>query len=272
MTGAMTGRFSSSNPNLQNIPIKSEDGRAIRKSFIAQEGKKLIAFDYSQIELRLLAEVANIDALIEAFKNGVDIHKLTASQVFGIKAEEVTSEMRRNAKAINFGIIYGQSAFGLAKQLNISRTEAKEYIDSYFFQYPGIKKYMEDTQDFARKNGYVETVFGRRCYIPSINDKNPMRRAGAERQAINAPLQGAAADIIKRSMKDIPEILKKHKIDAELILQVHDELIFECAEVEVDRLIPIIKSIMVDAPNPAFTMTVPLEVEAGVGNNWDEAH
>ena len=272
MTGAMTGRFSSSNPNLQNIPIKSEDGRAIRKAFIAQKGKKLIAFDYSQIELRLLAEVAKIDPLIEAFKNGIDIHKLTASQVFGIKPEDVTGEMRRNAKAINFGIIYGQSAFGLAKQLNISRTEAKEYIDSYFFQYPGIKKYMENTQDFARRNGYVETVFGRRCYVPSINDKNPMRRAGAERQAINAPLQGAAADIIKRSMKNIPEILNDHKIDAKLILQVHDELIFECAEIEADRLIPIIKSIMVNAPNPSFKMIVPLEVEAGIGNNWDEAH
>ena len=272
MTGAMTGRFSSSNPNLQNIPIKSADGRAIRKAFIAQKGKKLIAFDYSQIELRLLAEVAKIDPLIEAFKNGIDIHKLTASQVFGIKPEDVTGEMRRNAKAINFGIIYGQSAFGLAKQLNISRTEAKEYIDSYFFQYPGIKKYMENTQDFARRNGYVETVFGRRCYVPSINDKNPMRRAGAERQAINAPLQGAAADIIKRSMKNIPEILNDHKIDAKLILQVHDELIFECAEIEADRLIPIIKSIMVNAPNPSFKMIVPLEVEAGIGNNWDEAH
>ena len=272
MTGAMTGRFSSSNPNLQNIPIKSEDGRAIRKAFIAQKGKKLITFDYSQIELRVLAEVAKIDTLIEAFKNGIDIHKLTASQVFGVKSDDVTNEMRRNAKAINFGIIYGQSAFGLAKQLNISRTEAKEYIDSYFYQYPGIKKYMENTQDLARRKGYVETVFGRRCYIPSINDKNPMRRAGAERQAINAPLQGAAADIIKRSMKNIPEILKINKINAELILQVHDELIFECIETEVDRLIPIVKSIMIDAPNPAFKMTVPLEVEAGVGNNWDEAH
>jgi len=272
MTGAMTGRFSSSNPNLQNIPIKSEDGRAIRKAFIAQKGKKLITFDYSQIELRVLAEVAKIDTLIEAFKNGIDIHKLTASQVFGVKSDDVTNEMRRNAKAINFGIIYGQSAFGLAKQLKISRTEAKEYIDSYFYQYPGIKKYMENTQDLARRKGYVETVFGRRCYIPSINDKNPMRRAGAERQAINAPLQGAAADIIKRSMKNIPEILKINKINAELILQVHDELIFECIETEVDRLIPIVKSIMIDAPNPAFKMTVPLEVEAGVGNNWDEAH
>jgi DNA polymerase-1 len=180
--------------------------------------------------------------------------------------------MRRNAKAINFGIIYGQSAFGLSKQLNISRTEAKAYIESYFLQYPGIKKYMEDTKDFARKNGYVETVFGRRCYIPSINDKNPMRRAGAQRQAINAPLQGAAADIIKRSMKNIPEILKVQKIDAKLILQVHDELIFECVSGEVDILIPLVKSTMIDAPNPAITMTVPLEVEVGIGNNWDEAH
>ena len=272
MTGAMTGRFSSSNPNLQNIPIKSEDGRAIRRAFIASEGKKIVAFDYSQIELRILAEVANIKSLINAFKEGIDIHSLTASQVFQIEQESVTSEMRRNAKAINFGIIYGQSAFGLSKQLNISRTEAKEYIDSYFSQYPGIKKYMEDTHDFARTNGYVQTVFGRRCFIPSINDKNPMRRAGAERQAINAPIQGAAADIIKRSMKNIPNQILKNSINANLILQVHDELVFECANEDVEKLIPLIKTVMINAPKPAFNMKVPLEVEAGIGDNWDEAH
>tara|TARA_Y100001934_G_scaffold248947_1_gene309982 strand:+ start:3 stop:1580 length:1578 start_codon:yes stop_codon:yes gene_type:complete len=272
MTGAMTGRFSSSNPNLQNIPIKSEDGRAIRRAFIAQKGMKIVACDYSQIELRLLAEVANIEPLIEAFKNNIDIHTLTASQVFMVNTDNVTSEMRRNAKTINFGIIYGQSAFGLAKQLNISRTEAKEYIELYFKQYPGIKSYMENTQEFARKNGYVETIYGRRCYIPSINDKNPMIRAGAERQAINAPLQGAAADIIKRSMNNFPEILIKEKIDAKLILQVHDELIFECASIDLDRLIPIVKSKMINAPKPGFNMKVPLEVEIGTGNNWDEAH
>ena len=272
MTGAMTGRFSSSNPNLQNIPIKSEDGRAIRRAFISQKGMKIVACDYSQIELRLLAEVANIEPLIEAFKNNIDIHTLTASQVFMVNTDNVTSEMRRNAKTINFGIIYGQSAFGLAKQLNISRTEAKEYIELYFKQYPGIKSYMENTQEFARKNGYVETIYGRRCYIPSINDKNPLIRAGAERQAINAPLQGAAADIIKRSMKNFPEILIKEKIDAKLILQVHDELIFECASIDLDRLIPIVKSKMINAPKPGFKMKVPLEVEIGIGNNWDEAH
>ena len=272
MTGAMTGRFSSSNPNLQNIPIKSEDGRAIRRAFISQKGMKIVACDYSQIELRLLAEVANIEPLIEAFKNNIDIHTLTASQVFMVNTDNVTSEMRRNAKTINFGIIYGQSAFGLAKQLNISRTEAREYIELYFKQYPGIKSYMENTQEFARKNGYVETIYGRRCYIPSINDKNPMIRAGAERQAINAPLQGAAADIIKRSMKNFPEILIKEKIDAKLILQVHDELIFECASIDLDRLIPIVKSKMINAPKPGFKMKVPLEVEIGIGNNWDEAH
>ncbi|MFP6779545.1 MAG: DNA polymerase I [Alphaproteobacteria bacterium] len=272
MTGAMTGRFSSSNPNLQNIPIKTEDGRAIRRAFIAEENKKIVACDYSQIELRLLAEVANIESLIKAFKNNVDVHTLTASQVFMVDKENVTSEMRRNAKTINFGIIYGQSAFGLAKQLNISRTEAKEYIELYFNQYPGIKKYMENTQDFARRNGFVETIYGRRCYIPNINDKNPMIRAGAERQAINAPLQGAAADIIKRSMKYFPEVLVKDNIDAKLILQVHDELIFECASGDVDRLIAIVKSKMINAPQPGFKMKVPLEVEIGIGNNWDEAH
>ncbi|MDG2000828.1 MAG: DNA polymerase I [Alphaproteobacteria bacterium] len=272
MTGAMTGRFSSSNPNLQNIPIKTEDGRAIRRAFIAEENKKIVACDYSQIELRLLAEVANIEPLIKAFKNNIDVHTLTASQVFMVDKENVTSAMRRNAKTINFGIIYGQSAFGLAKQLNISRTEAKEYIELYFNQYPGIKKYMENTQDFARRNGFVETIYGRRCYIPSINDKNPMIRAGAERQAINAPLQGAAADIIKRSMKYFPEILIKNNIDAKLILQVHDELVFECASVDVDRLIAIVKSEMINAPQPGFKMKVPLEVEIGIGNNWDEAH
>tara|TARA_B100002052_G_scaffold104776_1_gene96545 strand:- start:599 stop:3391 length:2793 start_codon:yes stop_codon:yes gene_type:complete len=272
MTGAMTGRFSSSNPNLQNIPIKTDDGRAIRKAFIASNNKKIVAFDYSQIELRVLAEVANIESLIQAFKEGTDIHRLTASQVFQIKQEDVTTDMRRNAKAINFGIIYGQSAFGLAKQLNISRTDAKQYIDSYFSQYPGIKKYMDDTHNFARKNGYVETIFGRKCFIPGINDKNPMRRAGSERQAINAPIQGAAADIIKRSMLNVFNELSNISLDAKLILQVHDELVFECDEKQVDKLIPFVKNIMINAPNPSFKMKVPLEVECGVGNNWDEAH
>ncbi|MAR57638.1 MAG: DNA polymerase I [Rickettsiales bacterium] len=272
MTGAMTGRFSSSNPNLQNIPIKTDDGRAIRKAFIASNNKKIVAFDYSQIELRVLAEVANIESLIQAFKEGTDIHRLTASQVFQIKQEDVTTDMRRNAKAINFGIIYGQSAFGLAKQLNISRTDAKQYIDSYFSQYPGIKKYMDDTHNFARKKGYVETIFGRKCFIPGINDKNPMRRAGSERQAINAPIQGAAADIIKRSMLNVFNELSNISLDAKLILQVHDELVFECDEKQVDKLIPFVKNIMINAPKPSFKMKVPLEVECGVGNNWDEAH
>ncbi|MBH87883.1 MAG: DNA polymerase I [Pelagibacterales bacterium] len=272
MTGAMTGRFSSSNPNLQNIPIKSEDGRAIRRAFIAQKGMKIIACDYSQIELRLLAEVADIEPLIKAFKNNIDIHTLTASQVFMVNTDKVTSDMRRNAKTINFGIIYGQSAFGLAKQLNISRTEAREYIELYFKQYPGIKKYMESTQDFARKNGFVETIYGRRCYIPGINDKNPMIRSGAERQAINAPLQGAAADIIKRAMKNFPEILINKNINAKLILQVHDELIFECSESDVNDLISLVKTKMINAPKPGFKMKVPLEVEIGIGDNWDEAH
>jgi len=272
LTGAMTGRFSSSNPNLQNIPIRTEDGRAIRKAFGVPKGSKMISFDYSQIELRLLAEVAEIDSLKDAFLEGIDIHKLTASQVFSYSIEKVTSEMRREAKAINFGIIYGLSAHGLSKQLNITRTRAKDYIDSYFNQYPGIKKYMQETKEYARKYGYVKTLFGRRCFVPHINDKNPMRRAYAERQAINAPLQGAAADIIKRAMKQIYRSIKKARYKTSIILQVHDELVVESPEEEVEKIIPLIKELMILAPQPLHIMNVPLEVDVGIGNNWDEAH
>jgi len=272
LTGAMTGRFSSSNPNLQNIPIRTEDGRAIRKAFIIPEGSKMISFDYSQIELRLLAEVARIDSLKEAFIEGIDIHKLTASQVFSVTTEKVTSEMRREAKAINFGIIYGLSAHGLSKQLNISRTQAKEYIDSYFRQYPGIKNYMEDTKEYARKFGFVKTLFGRKCFISHINDKNLIRRAYAERQAINAPLQGAAADIIKRAMRKIYWSIKNLNFKSSMILQVHDELVLESPEEEVEKIIPVIKEIMISAPKPLYSMQIPLEVDVGIGSNWDEAH
>ena len=272
LTGAMTGRFSSSNPNLQNIPIRTEDGRAIRKAFIIPEGSKMISFDYSQIELRLLAEVARIDSLKEAFIEGIDIHKLTASQVFSVTTEKVTSEMRREAKAINFGIIYGLSAHGLSKQLNISRTQAKEYIDSYFRQYPGIKNYMEDTKEYARKFGFVKTLFGRKCFISHINDKNLIRRAYAERQAINAPLQGAAADIIKRAMRKIYWSIKNLNFKSSMILQVHDELVLESPEEEVEKIVPVIKEIMISAPKPLYSMQIPLEVDVGIGSNWDEAH
>ena len=272
LTGAMTGRFSSSNPNLQNIPIRTEDGRAIRKAFIIPEGSKMISFDYSQIELRLLAEVARIDSLKEAFIEGIDIHELTASQVFSVTTEKVTSEMRREAKAINFGIIYGLSAHGLSKQLNISRTQAKEYIDSYFRQYPGIKNYMEDTKEYARKFGFVKTLFGRKCYISHINDKNLIRRAYAERQAINAPLQGAAADIIKRAMRKIYWSIKNLNFKSSMILQVHDELVLESPEEEVEKIVPVIKEIMISAPKPLYSMQIPLEVDVGIGSNWDEAH
>ena len=272
LTGAMTGRFSSSNPNLQNIPIRTEDGRAIRKAFIIPEGSKMISFDYSQIELRLLAEVARIDSLKEAFIEGIDIHKLTASQVFSVTTEKVTSEMRREAKAINFGIIYGLSAHGLSKQLNISRTQAKEYIDSYFRQYPGIKNYMEDTKEYARKFGFVKTLFGRKCFISHINDKNLIRRAYAERQAINAPLQGAAADIIKRAMRKIYWSIKNLNFKSSMILQVHDELVLESPEEEVEKIVPVIKEIMISAPKPLYSMQIPLEVDVGIGSNWNEAH
>ena len=272
LTGAMTGRFSSSNPNLQNIPIRTEDGRAIRKAFIIPEGSKMISFDYSQIELRLLAEVARIDSLKEAFIEGIDIHKLTASQVFSVTTEKVTSEMRREAKAINFGIIYGLSAHGLSKQLNISRIQAKEYIDSYFRQYPGIKNYMENTKEYARKFGFVKTLFGRKCFISHINDKNLIRRAYAERQAINAPLQGAAADIIKRAMRKIYWSIKNLNFKSSMILQVHDELVLESPEEEVEKIVPVIKEIMISAPKPLYSMQIPLEVDVGIGSNWNEAH
>ena len=272
LTGAMTGRFSSSNPNLQNIPIRTEDGRAIRKAFIIPEGSKMISFDYSQIELRLLAEVARIDSLKEAFIEGIDIHELTASQVFSVTTEKVTSEMRREAKAINFGIIYGLSAHGLSKQLNISRIQAKEYIDSYLRQYPGIKNYMENTKEYARKFGFVKTLFGRKCFISHINDKNLIRRAYAERQAINAPLQGAAADIIKRAMRKIYWSIKNLNFKSSMILQVHDELVLESPEEEVEKIVPVIKEIMISAPKPLYSMQIPLEVDVGIGNNWNEAH
>jgi len=267
-SGASTGRLSSSDPNLQNIPIRTEEGRKIRRAFIAEKGCKLLSADYSQIELRLLAHVAEIDALIEAFEAGEDIHAMTASQVFGIPLEGMDPMVRRKAKAINFGIVYGISAFGLARQLSIPQGEAKAYIDAYFEKYPGIQKYMEDTKAFAREHGYVQTLFGRKCHTPDIGSKLPNHRAFAERGAINAPIQGGAADIIKRAMIRLPDALTDAGLKAKMLLQVHDELIFEVPENEIDKTRDIVTKTM----ESAASLRVPLVADAGIGDTWAEAH
>ena len=272
MAGAQTGRLSSTDPNLQNIPIRTEEGRKIRQAFVPKEGCKLISLDYSQIELRVVAHMAGIDALIQAFHDGADIHAITASQVFDVPIEGMEPMVRRKAKAINFGIIYGISAFGLARQLGIEQKEAKAYIEAYFERYPGIKDYMERLKAECRKSGMVKTLFGRRIHLPGINDKNHMTRNYAERQAINAPVQGTAADIIKRAMIRVPQALQQKKLKAEMLLQVHDELLFEAPVAEVDGVIEIISQVMENAVGPAVSLSVPLDVEAGVGDNWDEAH
>lgn len=272
MVGAITGRLSSTDPNLQNIPIRTEEGRKIRNCFIAEAGNVLISADYSQIELRLLAHVGNIPQLKQAFIDGKDIHAATASEMFNVPLDEMTSEIRRRAKAINFGIIYGQSAFTFAQQLGISRTQAKDYIDTYFARFPGIKKYMEEKKDFAREHGYAETLFGRRIYLEGINAKGGAERAYAERQAINAPLQGAAADIIKRAMVRVYKELKNNDLGIRMLLQVHDELIFECPKENAQKAIEIIKPIMEKAALPAVDLSVPLIVEANYAHNWNDAH
>jgi DNA polymerase I len=272
MAGAATGRLSSTDPNLQNIPVRSEEGRKIRRAFVAEAGHVLMSADYSQIELRLLAHVAGIAPLVEAFQAGADIHAMTAAQVFGVEAEGMDPLMRRRAKAINFGIIYGISAFGLARQLGISNGEAKAYIETYFERYPGIRDYMEDTKAFARTNGYVETIFGRRCHVRGIGERNPARRGFAERQAINAPLQGSAADVIKRAMIRMQPALDEAGLAARMLLQVHDELIFEVPEAEVEATTAVVKRIMEAAPLPARELIVPLTVDVGTAPNWDEAH
>jgi DNA polymerase I len=263
-----TGRLSSSDPNLQNIPIRTEEGRRIRRAFVPEAGHILMAADYSQIELRLLAHVAGIDTLKEAFHAGVDIHALTASQVFGVPVEGMDPMVRRNAKAINFGIIYGQSQYGLAKQLGISNDEAKTYINAYFEQYPGIRQYMDKVKEEAREFGYVTTLFGRKCFIPGINDSNGARRAYGERAAINAPIQGGAADIIKRAMIRLPDALKSAGLSSKLLLQVHDELVLEVLPEEQDKTANVLKSVMEGAAD----LSVPLVVEIGTGQNWQEAH
>jgi len=272
LAATTTGRLASSEPNIQNIPVRTEEGRKIRAAFIATPGHKLISADYSQIELRVLAHMAHIPQLTKAFADGIDIHAMTASEMFGVPVEGMDPMVRRRAKAINFGIIYGISAFGLANQLGIGREEAGAYIKKYFERFPGIRDYMESTKKFAREHGYVETVFGRHCHYPQIASSNPSERAFNERAAINAPIQGTAADIIRRAMMRMEDALKAGKLKAGMLLQVHDELIFEVPEDEVEATIKVVTRVMVDAPHPAVQLTVPLQVDARAALNWDEAH
>ena len=272
LAATSTGRLSSSEPNLQNIPIRTEEGRKIRKAFIAAPGMKLVSADYSQIELRLLSEVAEVPTLRQAFKDGIDIHAMTASEMFGVAVKNMPSEIRRRAKAINFGIIYGISAFGLANQLGIEREEAGSYIKKYFERFPGIRDYMDETREFCRTHGYVLTLFGRKCHYPDIKASNASIRAFNERAAINARLQGSAADIIRRAMMRMEGELAKAKLKAQMLLQVHDELIFEVPDGEVAKTIPVVKRVMEQAPHPAISLHVPLQVDARAADNWDEAH
>ncbi|QHF06155.1 DNA polymerase I [Pseudomonas syringae] len=265
---AVTGRLSSSDPNLQNIPIRTAEGRRIRQAFVAPKGYKLLAADYSQIELRIMAHLAQDEGLLHAFRNDLDVHRATAAEVFGVELENVTTDMRRSAKAINFGLIYGMSAFGLAKQIGVDRKQSQAYVDRYFARYPGVLNYMERTRAQAAEQGFVETIFGRRLYLPDINAKNQSLRKGAERMAINAPMQGTAADIIKKAMVAVNGWLDESGLDARVILQVHDELVLEVRENLVDQISEQIRPHM----SGAAELAVPLLVEVGVGNNWDEAH
>jgi DNA polymerase-1 len=272
LAATSTGRLASTDPNLQNIPIRTEEGRKIRRAFVAEPGNILLSVDYSQIELRLAAEMAEIEPLKQAFREGADIHAMTASQVFGVPIEGMDPMVRRQAKAINFGIIYGISAFGLAQQLSIPQGEAKAYIEAYFKRYPGIRDYMERMKKFAREKGYVETLFGRRCHVPGINDKNPARRSFMERAAINAPLQGTAADIIKRAMIRMPAAFAEAGLKGRMLLQVHDELLFEVPLAEKDESARVARAVMESAHLPAREISVPLIADAGTGPNWAEAH
>jgi DNA polymerase-1 len=272
LAATTTGRLSSNEPNLQNIPVRTEDGRKIRRAFIATPGHKLVSADYSQIELRLLAEIADIPVLKQAFRDGLDIHAMTASEMFGVPIKDMPSEVRRRAKAINFGIIYGISAFGLANQLGIAREEASAYIKKYFERFPGIRAYMDETKEFCRKHGYVTTLFGRKCHYPDIKASNASVRSFNERAAINARLQGTAADIIRRAMARVEDALAEKKLSAQMLLQVHDELIFEVRDDEVAATLPVVQHVMQDAPFPAVLLSVPLHVDARAATNWDEAH
>jgi DNA polymerase-1 len=272
LAATTTGRLSSSEPNLQNIPVRNEAGRKIRTAFIAAPGHQLISADYSQIELRVLAHMADIPQLKKAFADGLDIHAMTASEMFGVPVKDMPSDVRRRAKAINFGIIYGISAFGLANQLGISREEAGAYIKKYFERFPGIRDYMEATKKTCREKGYVTTIFGRKCHYPRIAASNPSERAFNERAAINAPIQGSAADIIRRAMTRMDAALVDAKLDAQMLLQVHDELVFEVPQSQIEATIALARRVMVDAPNPAVHLSVPLQVDAKAAKNWDEAH
>ena len=264
-----TGRLSSTDPNLQNIPVRTEEGRRIRQAFVADQGYKIVAADYSQIELRIMAHLSEDEGLLRAFALGQDIHRATAAEIMGIEPDAVTSDQRRNAKAINFGLIYGMSAFGLAKQLGIPRHEAQRYMDRYFERYPGVLTYMERTRQQAEQAGYVETLFGRRLYLPDIKAKNMGLRKAAERAAINAPMQGTAADIIKRAMIKLAAWIKGCDADSiRMVMQVHDELVFEVREDKLDAYLPVIRQYMMDAAS----LKVPLDVGIGVGDNWDQAH
>jgi DNA polymerase-1 len=263
-----TGRLSSNEPNLQNIPIRTEEGRKIRYAFVAEDGHKLISVDYSQIELRLVAQIADVSLLKQAFLDGTDIHAMTASQVFGVPLADMTPDVRRKAKAINFGIIYGISGFGLAAQLGIPQGEAAAFIRAYLDRLPELKVWMDETKRIARERGWVETLFGRKCHMPGIKDPNPARRAFAERQAINAPIQGTAADIIKRAMGRLPHALAAEGLKARMLLQVHDELLFEAPEAEAQRTAELAQAVM----QSAATLAVPRIAEAGIGRSWAEAH
>ncbi|GLS53533.1 hypothetical protein GCM10007886_17160 [Methylobacterium gregans] len=272
LAATTTGRLSSSEPNLQNIPIRTEEGRRIRRAFVAAPGNRLISADYSQVELRILAHIADVPQLRQAFEEGIDIHAATASAMFGVALDAMTPDLRRRAKTINFGIIYGISAFGLADRLGIGQAEASAFIKQYFERFPGIRDYIDTTKRLCRDKGYVTTLFGRVCHYPQIRSNNPQERASVERQAINAPIQGTAADIIRRAMARMEGALAAEKIEARMLLQVHDELVFEAPEGEVARALPVIAGVMEQAPAPALTLKVPLVVEARDAGNWQEAH
>jgi DNA polymerase I len=272
LASTTTGRLSSSDPNLQNIPVRTEDGRKIRRAFIAAPGMKLVSADYSQIELRLLAEIAGIEPLQKAFREGLDIHAMTASEMFGVPIAGMPPEIRRRAKAINFGIVYGISAFGLANQLGIAREEAGAYIKKYFERFPGIRDFIEASKAYAKKHGFVYTLFGRKCHYPEIRASNASIRSFNERAAVNARLQGTAADIIRRAMIRMDEALTKQKLNAQMLLQVHDELVFEVPQAEVEKTLPVVKKVMEEAPLPAVSLSVPLRVDAHAADNWDDAH
>ena len=272
LASTTTGRLSSSDPNLMNIPIRTEEGRKIRRAFVAEPGRVLISADYSQIELRLLAHIGDIPQLKNAFREGLDIHAMTASEMFGVPIEGMPSETRRRAKAINFGIIYGISAFGLANQLSIPQDEAGAYIRTYFERFPGIRAYMDEAKQLVRAQGYVSTIFGRRVHIPAVKGRTPAERAFADRAAINAPIQGSAADVIRRAMARMPAALAAEGLTARMLLQVHDELVFEAPEAEAEGVIAVAKKVMSRAAEPAISLSVPLEVEARAAANWDDAH